>query len=177
MVAIKRNREKLKTLIHYIAWKCIDPAVLGAIKLNKVLWVSDLWAYVKWGAPITGEHYVKRQFGPVSPSVLGLVRELEAAKLLVTRRRDFFGNEKVDYLALAKPDITGFTADEISLVDEAIQFVCYEHTALGISNKTHDAIWQLAELGEEIPYEAMLVSHLAEVTPEDVAWARDLKVA
>lgn len=85
-----RDRNKLKALVHYVCWKN-DPADLGAIKLNKVLWVSDLWAYVERGAPITGEHYVKRQFGPVSPSVPGLVRELELAKHLVVRRRDYYG--------------------------------------------------------------------------------------
>jgi hypothetical protein len=173
----KRDRNKLKTLVHYVCWKADDPAVLGAIKLNKVLWVADLWAYVERGSPITGEHYVKRQHGPVSPSVPGLVSELASAGNLVVRRRDHFGKEKVDYIALTKPDISVFSADEISLIDEAIQFVCYEHTAKQISDKTHDIIWELAELGEEIPYEAMLASGLGEVTPDDVEWARGLASA
>ena len=103
--------------------------------------------------------------------------ELEAAKALVVRRREYYGHEKVDYIALTEPDISAFKADEISLVDEAIQFVCLEHTAKEISDKSHDIIWELAELGEEIPYEAMLASSLGEVTPEDVEWARTLKVA
>jgi hypothetical protein len=44
---------------------------------------------------------------------------------------------------------------------------------MGISDKTHDIIWQLAELGEEIPQPAMLASRLGEVTEDDVAWARE----
>jgi hypothetical protein len=167
-----RDRDKLKALVHYICWKCSDPAVLGAIKLNKALWVSDLWAYVQWGMPITGEHYVKRHHGPASMSVVGLLGELEASRDLVIRRRESFPNDKVDYIALKKPDISRFTADEISLIDDAIRYVCYEHTTEQISEKTHDAIWQLAEIGEEIPYEAMLASGLGEVTPEDVEWAK-----
>jgi hypothetical protein len=178
MKVFTRDRNKLKTLVHYVCWSCNDPAVLGAIKLNKVLWVSDLWAYVRWGVPITGEHYVKRQFGPVAPSIPGLVRELELADQLVVRRRDnYYGHEKVDYIALTKPDISCFTAEEISLIDEAIHYVAHRHTAMGISEKSHDAIWQLAELGEEIPYEAMLATSLGEVTPEDVTWARSLSAA
>lgn len=171
-----RDREKLKTLIHYVCWK-VEPAILGSIKLNKVLWLSDLSMYVSFGEAMTGEHYVKRQFGPVSLSGPGLIGELEHEKRLVVRRRDAFGYDKVDYIALTKPDISAFKPDEISLVDSAIQYVCYEHTAREISAKTHDVIWELADLGEEIPYEAMLASRLGEVTPEDLAWAKTLVAA
>ncbi len=172
-MAIQRDRNKLKALVHYVCWT-VEPEVLGAIKLNKVLWVSDLWSYVHRGTPITGEHYIKRQFGPVSPSIPGLVRELETAKVLVTRRREVFEGEKVDYFALTEPDVSCFTADEMSIIDRAIYFVCYKHTAKGISDRTHDVIWELAEIGEEIPYAAMLASVLGEVTPSDVEWAKEL---
>lgn len=173
-MAITRSREKLKTLVHYVASRCEDPALLGSIKLNKVLWVSDLWAYVGSGTPITGERYVKQQFGPVSPSMPGILDELEAEDKLVVRRVEAHGNPKVDYIALKRPENISqlFTADEISLVDEAIEFVC-SHTAMEISDKSHDVIWKLAEIGEEIPYEAMLASRLDGVSKSDVKWARD----
>jgi hypothetical protein len=171
---IIRNREKLKALVHYVVAKCEDPNILGSIKLNKVLWMSDLWAYVRWGQPITGEHYVKQQFGPVA-STVGIMRELQAEGKIVVRERELpFGHEKTDYIALVRPqDVSAtFNADEISLVDEAIDYVCRRHTAMQISDKTHDIIWKLAEIGEEIPYEAMWASRFDAVTKEDVAWAK-----
>lgn len=173
-MAITRNRDKLKTLVHYIVARCDNPAMLGSIKLNKVLWVSDLWAYVDTGTPITGEHYVKQQFGPVAQSMPGILDELQVEKKLVVRRTKAHGNPKVDYIALQRPSNISdmFTADEISLVDEAIQFVCRRHTAMQISDRSHDVIWELAEIGEEIPYQAMLASRLDGVTKDDVAWAR-----
>ena len=171
---MKRDRNKLKALVHYVCWKCDNPAILGAIKLNKVLWVSDVWAYIGRGAPITGERYVKRQFGPVPASIVGIVAELEAEKQIVVRQREAYGKPKTDYIAMTKPDLSAFTAEEISLINDAIHYVCHKHTAMQISRKTHDAIWELAEIGEEIPYEAMLASHLGEVTSEDVQWARNL---
>ncbi len=177
MANIVRNREKLKALVYYVIARCEDPNILGSIKLNKVLWVSDLWAYIKWGQPITGEHYIKQQFGPVA-STVGIMRELEAEKKIVVRQRETFGYTKTDYIALVPPENISaqFTADEISLVDEAIDFVCLEHSAMGISAKTHDLIWQLAEIGEEIPYEAMWASRLDGVTKDDVKWAQDVSV-
>lgn len=172
MAKIIRNRDKLKALVHYVIAKCVNPSKLGSIKLNKVLWVSDLWAYVKWGQPITGEHYVKQQFGPVA-SIVGILRELQAENKIVVREREVFGRAKTDYIALVRPENISktFTADEISLVDDAINYVC-RHTAMQISDKTHDIIWQLAEIGEEIPYEAMWASQLDPVTKKDVDWAR-----
>ena len=170
MATITRNRDKLKALVHYIVAKCENPALLGSIKLNKVLWVSDLRAYVYRGKPITGERYMKQQFGPVSHSLVGILNELRLEDKIAISRKP----RKVDYFALTDPNNMSelFTADEISLVDEAIEFVCLEHTAMGISDKTHDVIWELAGIGEEIPYEAMLASRLDGVTKDDVKWAR-----
>lgn len=177
MANIIRDRNKLKALTHYIIARCEDPRILGSIKLNKILWASDLWAYAQWGKPITGEHYIKQQFGPVA-STVGLINELQAEEQIVVRERRDFGRNKTDYIALVEPKNISelFTADEISLVDSAIEYVCM-HTAMDISEKTHDVIWELAEIGEEIPYEAMWASRLDGVTKEDVKWAQEVSAA
>jgi hypothetical protein len=168
----ERNRDKLKTLVHYTIWECKNPALLGAIKLNKVPWLADLIAYVNSGASITGEHYRKGQFGPIAMSMVGIVDELKRENKIAIREGTN-DNPRVDYFALTRPDISIFNADEVSIIRECIDFVCRKHTAMGISDKTHDIIWQLAELGEEIPQPAMLASRLGEVTEDDVAWARE----
>ncbi|MCB9504840.1 MAG: SocA family protein [Gemmatimonadales bacterium] len=172
---IRRDVKKLKALTHYVCWKCENPAILGATKLNKALWVSDLWWYVRTGAPITGETYVKRQYGPVPSSILTILGDLEREGAIVTRERRYDGFNKRDFIALTEPDISMFTPEEISVIDKAIDFVCHRHTAKSISRRTHDDIWKIAEIGEEIPYHAMLASVLGEVMPEDVDWARRLE--
>ena len=172
MSTLRRNREKLKVLVHYVASRCENPSILGSIKLNKVLWVSDLWSYVKTGQPITGEIYVKQQFGPVAGSTVGILDELQSEQKIVVRRRELpNGRTKVDYISMLEPNIEIFTASEISLVDQAIDFVCRRHTSKQISDKSHDVIWELAEIGEEIPCYAMLASRLDGITKEDVTWA------
>lgn len=169
----ERNREKFKTLVHYVVSRCEDPSKLGSIKLNKVLWVSDLVSYVSTGTPITGERYFKQQFGPVAGSMVGILNELEQEKKIVIREREAFGNPKTDYFALTDPSLGAFKAEEISIVEQAIELVCEQHTAMSISDASHDVIWQLAEIGEEIPYEAMLATRLDGVTKEDVKWAQE----
>jgi Protein of unknown function (DUF4065) len=169
IMAIKRDREKLKKLVHYVIDRCENPAELGSIKLNKVLWMSDLVAYMNTGTPLTGERYVKQQFGPVAQTMPAILSELQSEGKIFVREYPF----KTEYFALRKPEgiSEALTGDEISLVEQAREFVC-EHRAHQISEMTHDVIWELAEIGEEIPYEAAFASRLDGVTKEDVSWAR-----
>ena len=47
------DAQKFKNLVHYICWKCSgDPTVLGSVKLNKALWLSDLVSYYRLGHPM-----------------------------------------------------------------------------------------------------------------------------
>jgi hypothetical protein len=164
------DKEKFKNLVLYVCSKC-EPKELGSTKLNKVLWYSDMFSYLYHEEPVTGETYVKRQFGPVSKHVLPIINELEQEGKLVTREDDYFGYGKKEYIALKKPNLDLFTGPEISLVDDLIEFICKEHTAKAISAASHDRIWELAEIGEEIPYHAFLASKLGEIDEEDIEWA------
>lgn len=166
------NRTKLKRLIHYVAYRCINtPENLGAVKLNKVLWYSDQAAFLAHGEPITGERYIKKERGPVSSNLMPIVSELENEKKLAVRQLDPDG--RVDYLALTTPDVSIFNAEEIRMIEDAIDMVCHKHSGTSISKKSHDVVWKLAELDEEIPYYAILAGRLHEVESDDVAWARE----
>ena len=46
---IKTNVIKLKTLVHYICDRAPNPRRLGATKLNKILFFSDMEAYLTLG--------------------------------------------------------------------------------------------------------------------------------
>ena len=165
------DRTKLKALVHYICWKAEDPSTLGAVKLNKALWVSDFSAYLNWGEPITGATYIKRQYGPVPGEVLSVLSELEQEGSISIRDKPFFGYEKREFFALTQPDISSFSAKEISLVDRAFHYVCEQHTAKSISDLSHDDIWELASIGEEIPYYTVF-ARPAEITETDIEWAK-----
>jgi hypothetical protein len=168
---MKFKKEKFKNLVLYICYKC-DPQQLGSVKLNKTLWYSDLITYLSLNDPITGETYRKQQLGPVSSHILPILDELRNGEELVIRGEDYFGYEKKEYIALKKPNLSLFSADEISIVDEVIEVVCYEHTAKSISEKTHDRIWKLADIGEEIPYCTIFASRTGEIDTDDVDWAK-----
>lgn len=166
---------RLTALIHYICASCEDPSVLGKTKLNKILWYADVNAYLEFGQPITGETYVKQQFGPVAEHLLQAIKELEDRGAIVTRQAPHFTYTKWEYIALRPPEVSemaAFKPHEISLIDNMIDIICHGNTAKSISQQTHDRIWELAEIGETIPYYAVLASELGEFTKEDMDWAK-----
>lgn len=165
------NRDKYRELVLYICANCGDTANLGATKLNKVLWFSDVFAFMNWGQPITGEQYVKQQFGPLATNVRDIVHDLEASGDLEVRKVDFHGYVKTEYVPHREPDLTLFNTREISLVDSMIGQICPVFTAKAISDFSHNDLWEMAETNEVIPYYAMFAVHPGEIDEDDIAWA------
>ena len=168
------NRDKFKALVHYICEKATDPSVLGSVKLNKVLWYSDAIHYLISGQSITGETYIKRQFGPVPRHIVNVVESLVQERKIARGRVDHFGYYKSEFIALEESDVRLFSAEEIKLVDAAFEHVCMDHTARSISEETHGVIWQTAMMGEEIPLATVFASDVGEVDETDIAWANDM---
>jgi len=165
------NTDKFHKLVHYICSKCDDQSTLGATKLNKILWFSDVLSYINWSSPITGETYLKRQFGPVPSRILATLENLQANSLITVREANYLGYAKKEYISNSEPDISVFSSDEISLIDDVIGSVTQKHTARSISDLTHNDVWEMAGIGETIPYESIFVSRLGEIDEIDVTWA------
>jgi hypothetical protein len=63
-------------LPHYVIWRC-DPAELGATKLNKICWYSDLDAHRTLGHTITGAtDCIRQQCGPTPKGVHKVIDKL-----------------------------------------------------------------------------------------------------
>jgi hypothetical protein len=66
------------------------------------------------------------------------------------------------------------TDDEHEILAYVIDVVCNHHTAGSISQLSHDAIWDAANEGEEIPMAATLVVLPAQLTEQASEWGRVL---
>jgi hypothetical protein len=164
--------QTFKNLVHYICWKCSDePTALGSVKLNKALWLSDLIAYYRLGHPITNARYVKRQYGPVPSSILPVLRELQQSGVLTVQEADHFGRRKREFLVHKSANGGFLSPEELAIVDRTIAYVCDEHTAVSISEASHDHIWKAADDGEIIPHFTVFAEP-GKITEEDREWAQ-----
>jgi hypothetical protein len=121
---------------------------------------------------MTGATYIKQEHGPVPRGVMGARQRLVASGAIIERDALYFGYPQKHFFALRRPDISMFSADEISLVDQVIEIICKKHTAASISALTHNNVWEAAELGEEIPLYTIFASRPGELDENDIAWGR-----
>lgn len=165
--------QKLKTMMHVVCAMATNPNVLGRIKLNKVPWYADTFSLVLHGKPITGEHFIKRQFGPV-PGRFTLAEEklVEEGKIKRSQVMTRYNMVKDEFVSLEEPDAAVFSGEEMRLIQAAFEHVCLRNTARSISEETHDDIWELAKIGDEIPLHTVFAAELEELTERDIEWAK-----
>ena len=161
---------KFKTLVHHVIHECAsNPDQLGAIRLNKVLWFADVTAYKMEGRSITGEKYVKRQFGPAPSRVLYALEELARDGAILIRDPEVEYAPRRFYALTAPP--AGRLSNREKLITSAVLDDVLGRTASEISELSHDDVWHAAEIGEEIPMYATLASTPGEITEDVVEWA------
>lgn len=165
------EQDRTEPVAHYVIARA-DPNKLGAVKLNKVMWFADLEAYRRFGKTITGQcSYEKRQHGPVPNNIVRAIRHLEQNELIATRTVPTFGGmERREHVWLKNPDVSVFSPHEVDILNEAINWVCDQHTAKSISELSHDTLWEQAEIGEQIPVGAATVVP-DDLDGDDIAWA------
>jgi Protein of unknown function (DUF4065) len=164
------NRAKLETVILYACSKC-DSSRLGAVKLNKVLYFLDMLHYAWTGASVTGATYRKRALGPASDHLLYALNEMSRDGAIRINEVDYFGFRKKEYIPLVLPEEDRLSADEKKLLDEVIDFVCFNNTAKTISEYSHQRPWEMVEFGDEIPYYSAFRLFPSEVSSEALDWA------
>ncbi len=166
------RREKFKRLVQYIAFKTGREPGFGSTKLNKVLWFADARAYMLRREPITGATYVREKFGPVPREMMPIRSELiEEGNVRQTRER-FYNQEAIRLSAVRPPDMSIFTEQERREVDYWIKHIAEDHTAKSISDLTHDDIsWEIAALGEELPYHAIFAARTRRPKGRELEWA------
>jgi hypothetical protein len=168
--AVQFNRAKFKELILFVCRNC-EPPKLGAVKLHKILYLSDMLWFAFEGRAITGSAYIKREFGPTSRHLLSALRELQRESAILVSNDVYFRFRKATYLPNREPDLTLFTEEEIALVRDVIDFVANHNTAKTISEFSHNRAWEMAEFGAEISYHTAFALFPSTVSEEATEWA------
>jgi uncharacterized protein YwgA len=166
---VQFDREKFKEAILFLATYC-PPEELGNVKLHKMLYFADMMTFLEEGRPLTGVDYLKQKFGPTARHLTSAVEDLSREGRLTVRETEHHGFYKKDYVATGPFNPSRLAEQELTLLREVADFVRGK-TARQISEISHNAAWEAAELGEVIPYFTALQLVPVEVTDDDRAWA------
>lgn len=165
--------EKLKEALHYVISHCDDPARLGAIRLNKIMWFADCYAYRLNGASITADSYVKRKFGPVPRHVLAALRELQSDGKIAARETPYYNGTMRQFFSMQAVEHERLSEQDRDILASYSDIICKNYSANEISNISHDQIWEAADDGEEIPLYATFAANRGEITAEVRDWATE----
>lgn len=167
---VQFDREKFKDLVEYICGQC-SAAELGAVKLHKVLYFSDMIHYAAEGRPVTGAVYRKRPYGPTADFLLRAIDELQFEGRLSVEEQDYYGFNKKRFVSNLNRKPASISEEENQLVCDVIDFVCRNNTAKSISEFSHNKAWERTESGAEIPYYSAIELYPEDVSEEAMDWA------
>lgn len=103
-------------------------------KVCKILYFADQKHLVKWGRPITGDHYIKMNYGPVPSNI----------KNIIDFSSDIQRNGNI-LSTVVEYDSDELSVSEINCLKESIE----ENRKLNfneLTEKPHDKAWNKAEL-------------------------------
>jgi hypothetical protein len=153
------DEEKLSELMLYISQKCATDPKFGAVKLNKILYLSDFLAFGNWGEPITGVEYQHLRKGPAPRRLVPVRDALQNSRKLVVQTLPLkSGNRQVRTVNLVDPNLKVFSGREIALVDSIIEEL-WDMDAEESSEFSHRFVgWKMTQEGEPIPYGSIFLS-------------------
>lgn len=130
---------------------------LGLTKLWKLISFIDAKAVRNLGEPVTGSEFIKYEHGPVPSRGEKHLRLLVRSAEVTTSPRDIGGKMLNEVKSARAADLTVFSDDERSLIDE----VCGElgrKSAVALSELSHqEPSWHYAEM-------------MGKLTPELIAY-------
>lgn len=151
-------KDKIKALMLYICEK-IEPELSGVIKLNKIMWFSEIETMYQTGKPLTGSMYIRQKFGPVALNAPMMREELiKEGSLYVTQKDTLPDGSKRQIFSTSKHvELKNFFSEEqIKIIDEQIEK--YKNTnAMDISEISHDSIWASLEDADEMPLDLYII--------------------
>jgi len=155
----QENEIRLKELILYISERCAGHLKFGATKLNKILYFSDFLAYAHTGEPITGVEYMKLPNGPAPKKLVPIREQMRAAgELGIQEVWLRSGKIQKRTVNLRRPNLSVFTAEQISIVDTVIEALSSANSD-EVSDLSHKMVgWKVADAKEVIPYETIFLS-------------------
>jgi uncharacterized phage-associated protein len=164
-ITFRFDPHKFVNAVAYLACRCADATKM---KVSKLLYFADKEHLLSYGRPISGDRYIKMEFGPVPSAGYNLIKHDERAS---PENQDLFDHlievRGSDIVAIGKPDLRYLSETDIEVLDDILSRYG-SMTAANLSKLSHrEPAWQNAEMNAEMDYRLMFAS-------PDAAAIRDL---
>lgn len=150
------TKHRLRELILYIARRCESHKIFGAMKLNKLLYLSDFTSYLLHRESITGSQYKKLLQGPVPEHLFSLRKEMVAAEEILVREESIYSKTQQRIVPLREPKLSIFAQRDVALLNKIVDEQ-KGHLSRGKGKLPHGLAWEVAKVRELIPYETALL--------------------
>jgi uncharacterized phage-associated protein len=115
---VKINEKKYKNAVLFFANKICN-GTLGKLKLMKLLYYLDFDFFEKYGHSITGDEYLRFEYGPVPRMGEKILKQMRGKEIRIVSRKMPKGyNDQQHIEALDEFDLAVFTKEEILMLEE-----------------------------------------------------------
>lgn len=160
---------RLVSVLHYVIARTAG-AGFGGIKINKAVVAADREFFRRFGKTITGAaSFQKQPLGLVPNGTLKALKILKGMRAVTKHTVLTPVGARDEYVAHHEPDLSGFTAAEIDVINLAISSL-ERLSAKQASDETHDALWDEVEMLGQIPVGAAAFQP-GQIDEDTLAWA------
>jgi uncharacterized phage-associated protein len=171
---VRYDEAKFAELLLYVAERLSGDRSGGATKLNKVVFFAEFTHLRRHHAVISGCEFQKLPHGPAPRRLVAVRQRLieQGDAELVTE--DFLGRPQHRLIARRPADLSRFSDDERKSVDDVLDQLA-DLSGSQVSELSHqEPGWQLAEIGETIPYATAFLDFPQVATPTSDALERQV---
>lgn len=176
---MKITPSELEKLQDAVYWVCKIAQSKGlklfSIPLSKIIFLADRRCYLRNLKPMIADAYVHGKNGPYLESLRTAISNLKSEGYIRTERRKYGIHSKTEYYLGCRSDryqINNISKNNLEELREITFDVLVNETAETVSGFTHNHAWQVSVEKEHIPMCAQLITQPAEITDEDVEWAK-----
>jgi hypothetical protein len=164
------EKDKLDAAVHYVIARVERPSDLGAVKLHKVLWLTDLELMYARNRTLAGETFIKTPQGPWGTHVDKALNRLKKSHQVAEIEGSYYGYRQRQFSSLKLPTLNGLSAAEVDVINRMIDVVCFQHTARSISEATHNSVWEQTPDKGVMPASCVFETLETSPTQEEIAW-------
>lgn len=154
------DKPKYKQAILQILNSDANNALLGKVKLFKLLYYLDFDHYQNFNVSITGDTYYKLPYGPVGANAENLLREMQEEELITVGTRPIGDVTQYVFKAIAPPEKEEpLSKSELDVLTRVLAKWANHRTGEIVTATHGEAPWRAVEMGEEIPYSLAFYRH------------------